>query len=129
MDQTPKTDFVEGLSHLLLQVTDLEASERFYCGLLGLHVKNRATFGGDRPFFSTREGVGITTLPSAPFPSPEQRNVEHVALWVTRIDELAARLRAAGYSVTGPKANEYGNALVVYDPDGNRIECIEKVTR
>ncbi len=128
MQAADDNTFVEGLSHLLLQVTDLEAAERFYCGLLGLHVKNRATFGGDRPFFSTREGVGITTLPSRPFPAPEARNVEHVALWVTRIDALAARLRAAGHTVTGPKANEYGMALVVYDPDGNRIECIERVT-
>lgn len=120
---------VLGVSHLLLQVSDLDAAEKFYCGLLGLTVRARSTFGGERPLISTLEGIGITTLPSpgeGPLP-PDKRNVEHVALWVTGMDALVAKLEQAGYQIDGPKRNEYGLSMSVRDPDGNRVECIERL--
>ena len=116
---------VLGLAHLLLQVTDLEAAEAFYCSVLGLEVKNRSTFGGDRPLTVTIEGLGITTCLSS-LASPHERNMEHVAFWVTGIDKLLQKLKEAGFSPTEPKSNEYGKSMSVRDPDGNRVELIEE---
>jgi catechol 2,3-dioxygenase-like lactoylglutathione lyase family enzyme len=121
---------VLGLSHLLLQVADLDAAEKFYCGLLGLNIRARGTFGGDRPLISTLEGIGMTTRP-APGEGllpPEKRNVEHIALWVKGMDDLVAKIEQAGFHVDGPKRNEYGLSMSVRDPDGNRVECIERLS-
>jgi catechol 2,3-dioxygenase-like lactoylglutathione lyase family enzyme len=120
------TRHVEGLSHLLIQVSDLAAAEHFYCDLLGLEVKSRGTFGGDRPLIVTYQGLGITTLPSVPA-AAASRNLEHVAFWVTQLDKLVERLRAEGIAVEGPKANSYGRGIYALDPDGYRVECIERI--
>jgi len=127
-DSAGKTE-VLGLSHLLLQVDDLNAAEMFYCDMLGLTIRAKSTFGGNRPLISTMEGIGMTTLPvqgEGPLPL-EKRNVEHIALWVTGIDALGAKLELAGFHVDGPKRNEYGLSMSVHDPDGNRVECIERL--
>lgn len=120
------TNHVEGLSHLLIQVSDLAAAEHFYCDLLGLQVKARDTFSGDRPLIVTQQGLGITTLSAAPAPL-ESRNVEHIAFWVKDLDTLIDTLRTEGYSIEGPKPNSYGRGIYTLDPDGYRVECIERV--
>lgn len=123
------TQHVEGLSHLLLQVTDMQAAEHFYCDLLGMTVRSRETFGGDRPLIVTHQGMGITLLPSVPPTTApvENRNVEHIAFWVTDIDQLAETLRGEGVQIDGPKPSSYGQSMYALDPDGNRIECIERI--
>ena len=117
---------VESLSHLLIQVSDLPAAEHFYLDLLGLEVKSRDTFGGDRPLIVTYQGLGITTLlsDSAALGS---RNVEHVAFWVKDLDTLIETLHAEGFPVEGPKPNSYGRGIYTLDPDGYRVECIERI--
>jgi catechol 2,3-dioxygenase-like lactoylglutathione lyase family enzyme len=124
----PQAAGIQGLAHLLIQVSDLEAAERFYCGLLGLRIRQRTTFGGDRPLLLTYQGVGITLLPSHPPKAApvELRNVEHIAFWVTGVAQLAEALTSHGFKVDGPRSNDYGLALNVFDPDGYRIECIER---
>lgn len=118
---------IENLSHLLIQVSDLEAAEHFYCDILGLEIKSRSTFA-KRPLLVTCQGVGLTLLPSSPpTPAPmENRNLEHFALWVRGIDELAHVLRSNGFEIEGPDLTEYGRRFIVRDPDGNRVECIER---
>lgn len=127
-DPSSATPIVDGLSHLLLQVSDLSEAEKFYCEILGLQVRIRGKFGSDRPLVSTYQGLGLTPYPVAieELPSIEERNVEHIAFWVTDIDVLLRRLAEAGYECTEPKKNEYGRSASVRDPDNNRIELIEK---
>jgi catechol 2,3-dioxygenase-like lactoylglutathione lyase family enzyme len=121
------TGHVEGLSHLLIQVSDMAAAEHFYCDLLGLQVRSRDTFGGSRPLVVTHQGLGITLLPAEPA-ALENRNVEHVAFWVRELDTLIEKLRAEGYPVEGPNPNSYGRGIYTLDPDGYRVECIERST-
>ena len=117
-----------GISHLLLQVSDLKASEHFYCSILGLTVKSRGTFENTRPLVVTDQGLGLTTLPQAGLSGSlsEIHNLEHFALVITGMESLVAKLRGEGYEVDNPKHNEYGFSMSVFDPDGNRVECIEK---
>ena len=124
----PETICIEGISHLLIQVSDLAAAENFYCYLLGLKVKERSTFGG-RPLLVTYQGVGLTLFPSSsPTPaSGENRNLEHFALWVRGIDELVQVFLSNGFEIEGPELSEYGTRFIVRDPDGNRVECIERI--
>jgi catechol-2,3-dioxygenase len=118
---------VLGISHLLLQVSDLKAAENFYCNLLGLTVKSRSTFGTTRPLTVTTQGLGLTTLPQTDESDSfsKKQNMEHFALWITGMESLVVKLREEGYAVDGPKRNEYGFSMSVRDPDGNRVECIE----
>jgi hypothetical protein len=46
---------------------------------------------------------------------------------VQDLDELTARLRAAGYDVKDDKSIEDYNRVYVDDPFGNRLELIERV--
>jgi len=111
-----------GLGHLLLQTDDLERAERFYCGFLGLTVRERGTFRDGRPLVVTREGIGLTT--GRP---PGDGAVEHVALRARGVRQLAERAVDAGVAIVrGPEHGAYGLSLYVADPDGNQIEVFEE---
>lgn len=106
------------LGHLLLQVSDLAAAERFYLDLLGLTVRKRDEFRDGRPLLVTNEGLGLTNgRPDGPGP------LEHVALHARGVRTLAERARAAGVTVLrGPEPSPYGVSLYLADPDGNVVE-------
>ena len=107
-----------GLGHLLLQVDDLDAAERFYLDLLGLTVRKREDFRDGRPLVVTNEGLGLTN--GRP---PGQGPLEHLAFRGHRVGALADRARAEGVTVVrGPEPSPYGLSLYLADPDGNVVE-------
>jgi len=112
---------VTGLGHLLLQVSDLDAAERFYLDLLGLTVRKREDFRDGRPLVVTQEGLGLTNgRPDGQGP------LEHLAFRARGIAELAERARADGITVVrGPEPSAYGLSLYLADPDGNVVEVFE----
>ena len=118
---------VMGIAHLLLQASNIESCELFYCGLLGLQVSKRTEFEKGRPLITTKEGIGLTTFSAKTDDTVENKrfNVEHIALWVSDLEFLVERLKGAGFQPTEPKINEYGKSSSVCDPDGNRIELIQ----
>ena len=107
-----------GLGHLLLQVTDLEAAEAFYLGLLGLTVRKREQFRDGRPLVVTHEGLGLTNgRPDGEGP------LEHIAFRGSGIAALAERAAASGVEIVrGPEPSGYGISLYLADPDGNVVE-------
>ncbi|MDR7522727.1 MAG: VOC family protein [Armatimonadota bacterium] len=114
-----------GLSHLLLQVRDLVAAERFFVGVLGFTVRERSTLRDGRPLVALTEGVGLTLLPAAV--SPGVPAVDHVAFRVADLAAVRARLEAAGLPYEGPVATpRYGTSIYVRDPDGTRIELHDR---
>jgi ureidoacrylate peracid hydrolase len=107
-----------GLHHLLLQASDLEATERFFLDFLGFTVKNRGEFTDGRPLTVTNEGLGLTS--GGPGTAGA---VEHIAFRRSNIRELARRAPEEGITVlkeVGPGV--YGLTMYLADPDGNRIE-------
>jgi predicted enzyme related to lactoylglutathione lyase len=112
---------VERLGHLLLQVRDLGAAERFYVEVLGFRVKKRERFRDGRPLVVTEQGLGLTDGR----PAGDGANVDHIAFHVHSLAALLSRVREAGASVVrGPSTNPYGYAAYVADPDGNEVELI-----
>ena len=106
------------VGHVLLQTADLEASERFYVGVLGLTVSERETLPDGRPLIVTEEGVRLTSGRSG-----EGNPVERISLSARNIDGLAAKARAKGVTILdGPAPSGSGTSLALADPDGNRIE-------
>lgn len=118
-----------GLDHVVLHVKDQDASQRFYCDLLG------ATLDHVNPKFSLvqlRFGQALIDLlpldPSAPPQRPEA-GMDHLCLSI-RCEDLgkaADALRAKGVTVEGEIVQRrgafgQGPSLYIRDPDGYRVE-------
>jgi catechol 2,3-dioxygenase-like lactoylglutathione lyase family enzyme len=115
---------VTGVSELVLEVVDLEASERFYAGALGLPVverwDERAAFwvmAGDRtriglwrPQVGTAGGRGGVHVHYA-MHLPEQH-----------YEAAVARLHEHGCDIHEALFGERGRAVYVTDPDGHVVE-------
>jgi len=109
---------VIGLSHLLLQVKDLSASEHFYVEGLGFTVRKRDRLPDGRDLIVLDQGVGLAEGGPEP-PGP----VEHIAFQTRNVESYEERVKAAGGTVVdGPRPGVYGISLYFLDPDGNKIE-------
>lgn len=111
--------------HLAVVVRDLDASERFYAGLLGLPVVRRWEDDAGRPrsvwvelgagAFLAIERAGATE----PTRSDAAPGFHCVALAIepSEREALRARLSAGGH----PVERESGYTLYCRDPDGNLV--------
>jgi catechol 2,3-dioxygenase-like lactoylglutathione lyase family enzyme len=120
------------LDHIVLNVSDVERSLRFYEGVLGLTAERvdewrRREVGF--PSVRVNEGT-IIDLVAAPERAPDnQLNLAHFCLVTDSpdLDEAMRSLEAAGSKVeSGPvtRSGARGKALSIYfrDPDDNLIE-------
>lgn len=122
---------IERLDHLVLTVTDLEATIAFYEGVLGMR---RETFGEGRSalhFGSSKinlHEVHRTFEPKAATPAPGSADLCFVAS--VPLEEVQTRLESARVPIEkGPVAltGAIGSITSVYvrDPDANLIEiCV-----
>jgi catechol 2,3-dioxygenase-like lactoylglutathione lyase family enzyme len=116
---------VTGVSELVLEVQDLEASEAFYAGLLGLPVVERWAqreaiwvMAGDR----TRIGLW---RPQIGLAGGQGGAHVHFAMHISEADydAVVARLRADGAEVEEISfGTTHGRAAYLTDPDGHVVE-------
>ncbi len=90
-----------GFHHVCMKTRDWDATMRFYKDTLGCTEKvawrtapQRAVMldAGDGNYIEVFEDIPATAAPVGP--------INHFALRTTRLDEVAARIRAAGYKIT-----------------------------
>ncbi len=123
---------VDRLDHVLLIVSGMAESLRFYEGVLGCDVESRLP---DYGMVELRAGSSHLDLVDAAVPQGAWarpavaggRNVHHVALRLTRVDEGALRnhLAAHGVAIAEERMEDDGAiSLYVRDPSGNAIELI-----
>ena len=118
-------------SHLVVEVSDLDKSEKFYRDVIGLDVLGRNLVADNRPSsllaMNTRQRVLLVEVPEVP-PYPGSGGSIHHA-WLLTIDQFkqgATRLDAAGYKTgidprqTFRAVGEYNMDII--DPDGNRFQ-------
>ncbi len=116
-----------GYGHMLMQVKDIRASERFYIDLLGFKVRPAKPLADGRPFTPFVQGIALTSMPtSASQQGGLTRQIDHMAFEVNDVRALADRLKQNDVSFQqdlhdGP----YGLTVYVTDPDGNRIELYQ----
>ena len=122
MDAPP----INGLSHIQLKVSDLDASVAWYKSALGLtelrgepgrYIALQSTTGRFRVVLSVGGRAGA---PGA---------LDHVALAVSDVGALTAwcdHLTTIGISHEGIKSNIAGQSVDLIDPDGNNIELISE---
>jgi catechol 2,3-dioxygenase-like lactoylglutathione lyase family enzyme len=116
---------VNGIDHVVFNVTDAETSVAWWRDLLGLEpVRLEEWRRGEVPFVSVRIDAGtILDLFVAP---RSGENVDHVAIHVTDVDLDELATSGPFDVVRGPLdvfgARGQGRGLYVRDPDGNVIE-------
>jgi glyoxylase I family protein len=116
---------VRELDHVVLRVTEMERSVKWYSELLGLEVLRLDEWRrGEAPFVSVR--ITSDTIIDLQLGVIDGTNVDHVALVVDDVDlsELAASGRFG--EVAPPRrlfgARGVGLGIYVRDPDGHGIE-------
>lgn len=118
---------IKGIAHLCIRVVDLEKTARFYCDGLGLKKAFDFIRDGKVVGFYLRVGNGnyleiFQREPVEAGPSP----IDHLCLETDSIDEVNARLSAAGYAVGEKKMGaDHAWQAWLTDPDGVRIELHE----
>jgi glyoxylase I family protein len=125
---------IRGLDHVVLRVTDLNASLRFYADALGCKLERQLEELG---LYQLRAGSSLIDLVrvDSPLgklgggpPVQEGRNVDHFAIQLGRFDESAIRAHLAQHEIEpGDVAQRYGAegngpSMYIRDPDGNVVE-------
>jgi len=116
---------VSGISELVLEVSDLDASRAFYRDLLGFE---ETLYGEGREgrfwyLIGDSARLGLWT-PQTGLAGGRGGAHVHFAFNVEdeQIEAMADRLGAAGVEVEGPIQLGPGRALYVTDPDGNVVK-------
>jgi lactoylglutathione lyase len=115
--------------HTMVRVTDIEASKRFYCDLLGLKEVRRIENEKGRftLVFLAPEGQEEAQVELTYNWDPEEygggRNFGHLAYAVEDIYALCARLQAGGVTINRPPRD--GHMAFVRSPDGISVELLQ----
>lgn len=117
---------IQSIHHVSLIVADTKRSLAFYHGLLGLPLAERPEMSFPGAWLSLGEQqIHLLELPN---PDPTSGRPEHggrdrhLAVSVSGMDELSARLEEQGISYTRSRSGRA--AIFCRDPDGNGLELI-----
>ena len=114
------------VGHLVLNVGDLEASERFYTEVLGFEVSMKAPAGTFLTCGKVHHDLAVFQAPEDAAPvSSGQIGLNHFAIQVEDIDALNGiyqRLKDHGVSIDNTTEHTSTNSVYFRDPDGLRVE-------
>ena len=117
--------------HTMVRVSDLDASLRFYCDLLGLKKTRRKDVPAGRftlIFLAAPENPDVEIELTYNWDEGEYsqgcRNFGHLAFRVEDIYALCQRLMDAGVTINRPPRD--GHMAFVKSPDGISIELLQK---
>ena len=114
-----------GFAHMLMQVKDIEAAQRFYVDVLGFTPRTAKPLADGRPFVPFHEGIALTT--GGPGGLSNSPQIDHIAFRAHDVRGLEARCSAAGVNfVQRLHDGIYGLTIYVNDPDGTTIELYEE---
>jgi lactoylglutathione lyase len=115
--------------HTMVRVTDIEASKRFYCDLLGLEEvrQTESEAGRFTLVFLAPPGQSEAQVELTWNWDPEEysggRNFGHLAYAVEDIYAACERLQAGGVTVNRPPRD--GRMAFVKSPDGISVELLQ----
>ncbi len=119
---------VRAMDHIVLRVSDVERSLRWYTEQLGLApVRVDEWRDGDCPFPSVRVSAETIIDLIAGDVAMETRNLDHFCMVVSAEDLAEVRSSGEFAIVRDPDfelygARGYADGLYIADPDGNEIE-------
>jgi catechol 2,3-dioxygenase-like lactoylglutathione lyase family enzyme len=107
--------------HVSINVEDVDAALRFYCGTLGLEQRSdRPDFGFGGAWLDAG-GQQVHLIEGKAPPGLGQ----HFALLVENLEGTVAELRGHGVDVSDPKPVGSSRQAFVSDPSGNLVEIHE----
>ncbi len=119
---------VDGFSHIVLEVKDLERSEQFYQEVIGLDLMGRDLIAEPRPHSLLRLNTGqliVLTQVEEPVPiRPNTSSIHHaLLLTIDQYSQAQERFKAHGYDIGDTREQfrakgEY--SMDIWDPDGHR---------
>ena len=117
---------IDSLNHIVLWVSDLERSERFYRDVLGLQVRRKSERGVFFTCGTNDHDVAIFAAGADAAPAEERRvGLYHFALRLGSLEELKAayrHLKASDANIAGFAHHGDTKSIYVKDPDGLEIE-------
>ena len=120
---------VQTLGHVVLKVRDLQSSEIFYSGVLGMPIISRISDPVHMTFFTLGNHHDFALMEvdeRAPSPDPNALGLAHVAFKIgDSIDEFHSvkrELDATGIAILYEADRAFTKSVHVHDPDGNEIE-------
>jgi catechol 2,3-dioxygenase-like lactoylglutathione lyase family enzyme len=112
------------LNLVVVRVNDLEASRRFY-NSIGLVLTSERHGNGPQHYSADLDGVVVEFYPRSS--DGDRTDQPRLGFSVPNINEvLAACQNAGGEIISAPKDSPWGRRAVVQDPDGHKVELIEK---
>jgi len=121
---------VTGIAHLLLDVSDVDASAAWYMSVLGFEETMRQP--GSLVSLSSPGGQWRLVLRAGGHPD-NHGALNHIAFSVPSLDALTAwveHLSALGIDHQGIKSNPaVGHTVDLLDPDGNKMELVSEAPR
>mgnify|MGYP001464085197 CR=1 FL=1 len=107
------------IAHVALPVVDLEATHRFYAGVLGLREAERPDFGFPGYWFE----LGAQQVHVFPIDGTTPGPFQHFAVTVPDVEAIARELDAAGVEYRrAAYVDGAGRQVFVADPTGHQIE-------
>jgi len=121
-------DRIDGFSHLVLEVADLDRAEAWYRDVLGLDPVGRGILAEPLPHAALRLNTGqLIVLVQVEKPEPRRENTSsiHHAFLLTMEQYRAAqeRFKAAGYDISDTREQFRArgeHSMDIYDPDDHR---------
>ncbi len=121
---------VDGFSHLVVQVTDLDRSEKFYQEVLALDVVGRDLVNevGPNSLLKTNTGqmVLLVQVPTVEPFRPNSNSIHHAwLLTVEQYKRAQERMKAFGYSIEDSREEFRAmgeRSMDIFDPDGHRYQ-------
>ncbi|MGQ4809926.1 Biphenyl-2,3-diol 1,2-dioxygenase 2 [Candidatus Entotheonellaceae bacterium PAL068K] len=114
------------VGHVVLNVSNLEASTKFYTEVLGFEISRQADFGTFLTCGKIHHDIALFQAPEGAQPvSQSQVGLNHVAIQVEDMDTLKAFYqRFKEYGVTLDHLTDHGmtSSVYFYDLDGIRLE-------
>jgi catechol 2,3-dioxygenase-like lactoylglutathione lyase family enzyme len=138
MDATPETPRWRGINHLALVTTDMDATVRFYHGVLGArlvtHLGNASfrhyffEFGVQQTVaFFEYQGIALDRFAvPAGVPDPRKAQFDHLSFNVAdehALEELQVRLKSHGCEVTDVIDHGFVRSIYFTDPNGIALEA------
>jgi catechol 2,3-dioxygenase-like lactoylglutathione lyase family enzyme len=120
----PRTKLkVTGINHVVLHVTDVERSKRFYMEVLGFEDRNLSVGSSMKASFLRCGAQGLDLFEVANGDVHGGKEMNHMALNVAAddLDEIVAELSQIGVETSDRTPR---NTVFISDPDGHRIEML-----
>jgi catechol 2,3-dioxygenase-like lactoylglutathione lyase family enzyme len=139
----PEAPHWRGVNHLALVTPDMDATVRFYAGVLGMRVVATTMAGPMRHYFfetSSQNTVAFFEIPGAetfdkgagsPPPLPIPVQLDHISFNVpdeAALEMLRKRILAAGSEVTEVVDHGFIRSVYFTDPNGIALEASYWVT-